>query len=127
MMKRVFKSKVDMKSLSNLVNKFFESRYFVVRSEVKGNSIHYVAVPRQGIHHIIEPIYITLERVSADELGVIFEAGRKSHSLTLLGCLTHFFGGGVFARLGMRSEEEIESLEREFWLLVSSFIYSRRD
>ena len=125
-MKRVFKSRIEIKALGDLINKFFESRAFTVKSEVKEGSVHYAAVPRQGVHNIIEPIYVTLKRISADELEVTFEAGKKSHSLTLLGWLTHYFGGGIFARLGIHSEEEIESLEREFWLLISSFIYSQK-
>ncbi len=105
---------IDLERLSEAIEKFFESKFFRVIKEKNSETIKIVAVPKQGIHKILEQIRITISG-KPEDFELFFEAGDYSHSISRLGNFTTMFGGGILFLHGIRSEEELEKLEKEFW------------
>jgi len=83
---------------------------------------HIIARPRQ-FHGIVEEInvYIIGE---PEDFKVKFVAGSRSNAWIKLGTITSLLGGGVFLVKGLKSQEALEKLEKEFWDYVNKTAWS---
>jgi hypothetical protein len=128
-MKRKWTSwSIDLDELAEGIQQFFENRLFVVRKEKKTGKIKIQAFPKQGIHKILEQIVIFIDG-KPEDFEICFQAGAYSHSVTRLGYLTTLLGGGAVFLRGVKSEEELEKLEREFWDCMYTVVefYQRKE
>lgn len=113
---------VNLSALVNYIVRFFEERRFLtsIKSSAEGFSI--IATPRP-FHGIVEKINVCITG-DPNSFKVKFDAGFHSDKWVKLGMLTSFFGGGFFTLKGLKSQEALEKLEKEFWKYVDSVVWS---
>jgi len=113
---------VDLSVLNSRLVQFFEKRNFVTSQESSEWKYHIVAGPRR-FHDILEEIHVHVSG-QPDNFRVRFDAGSHSSGLVRLGILTTIFGGGRLTLKGLKSQEALEKLEREFWIYLDRAIWS---
>jgi len=113
---------VDLSVLNNRLVQFFEKRNFVTSQESSEEKCDIVARPRR-FHDILEEIHVHVSG-QPDNFKVRFDAGSHSSGLVRLGILTTVFGGGRLTLKGLKSQEALEKLEREFWIYLDRVIWS---
>jgi len=111
---------VDLSLLSDRIAQFFAKRQFTTSLKGGGNDYVVVAAPKP-FHGIAEKIKLHVLG-SPDDFSVEFIAGSHSQSLVRYGTLLNLLGGGFFAVKGLKSLEEIEKLEREFWSFLAQVV-----
>jgi hypothetical protein len=113
---------VDLSLLADRVEGFFRQKQFVTATEKSNTEFLVVAKPGSN-HGIVEPIraYVTGQ---PRHFKVKFEAGSRSNAFVRYGTLTSLLGGGIFASKGLKSQEALERLEREFWIYVDRAVWS---
>lgn len=113
---------INLSILSNRLVQFFEARDFVTFREDSEKKYHIVVAPRR-FHDILEEIdvYVSGE---PDSFKVRFDSGARSRELVRYGILTTVFGGGRLTLKGLKSQEALEKLEREFWIYLDRVIWS---
>jgi len=113
---RYVDAKVDLKLLSEHVHQFFERKDF--NSVVEENSpeeYRVIAVPKHG-----SPDTGMLGNLSVlihgkpDDFKIEFSRSDSRHTVKL-GILTTLLGGGRFLLRDLKSTEELDKLESEFW------------
>jgi len=113
---------VDLSVLNNRLVQFFEKRSFVASQESSEEKFHIVARPRR-FHDVLEEIHVHVTG-QPDNFKVRFDAGSHSSELVRFGILTTVFGGGRLTLKGLKSQEALEKLEREFWIYLDRAIWS---
>lgn len=113
---------VDLSVLINHLIQFFEKRKFVTSLESSEEEYHIIVAPTQH-HDILETIHIYIGG-RPDDFKVRFDAGSLSRALVRRGILTTFLGGGILTLKGLKSQEALEKLEREFWNYLDRVIWS---
>jgi len=113
---------IDLAMLSNRLVQFFEERNFRTFQEKSEKKYHIVVAPRR-FHDILEEIHVYINGQS-DEFKVKFDAGARSRKLVRTGILTTVFGGGRLTLKGLKSQEALEKLEKEFWVYIDKVIWS---
>lgn len=113
---------IDLTMLSNRLVQFFEERNFRTFQEKSEKKYHIVVAPRR-FHDILEEIHVYINGQS-DEFKVKFDAGARSRELVRTGILTTVFGGGRLTLKGLKSQEALEKLEKEFWVYIDKVIWS---
>ncbi|MEM2143972.1 MAG: hypothetical protein QW279_01305 [Candidatus Jordarchaeaceae archaeon] len=98
---------------------FFTMRNFKVQFEVKEDSAEFSIRRSKGF---VEPIHIFVNR-DGENLIISFKTGETSRSLIFLGRILSFLGGGFFAVIGQRMEEELDLLEMDFWSFIKDLIF----
>jgi hypothetical protein len=122
-MQRTFACDLELKDVVDPINTFFVMRNFKVRVEVKENNAKFSVRRNRGF---AEPIYIFVQR-DGGNLIISFETGETSRSLIFLGRIFSFLGGGFFAVIGQRIEEELDLLEMDFWSFIKDLIFLNRN
>jgi hypothetical protein len=112
---------INLDELAQAIKEFFEARSFFVKNNREVENIKIEAIPKQGVHRILEPIMISISG-KPEDFEICFLAGERSRSMARLGDLTKLFGGGWLFLRGVRSEEELGKLEREFWNYIYPLI-----
>jgi hypothetical protein len=110
---------VNLSALAESIVRFFEENLFGV-SCIKSENYRIVVRPKQ-FHGIVDKIEILVEG-QPNDFSVTFDAGFRSRAFVKYGAFLSFFGGGFFLLKGLKSQEELEKLERKFWLFVSEEI-----
>jgi hypothetical protein len=113
---------IDLAMLNNRLIQFFEERSFSTFQEKSENKYHIVVAPRR-FHDILEEIHVYINGQS-DKFTVKFDAGARSRELVRTGILATVFGGGRLTLKGLKSQEALEKLEREFWVYIDKVIWS---
>jgi len=113
---------INLSILSNRLVQFFEARDFVTFREDSEKKYHIAVAPKR-FHDILEEIdvYVSGE---PDSFKVRFDSGARSRELVRYGILTTVFGGGRLTLKGLKSQEALEKLEREFWIYLDRVIWS---
>lgn len=113
---------VDLSILNNHLVQFFEKGNFVTRQERVEEKYHILVVPRV-FHDILEEIHVYISG-QPDNFKVRFDAGGRSRQLVRRGILATIFGGGRLTLKGLKSQEALEKLEKEFWIYLDNVIWS---
>jgi hypothetical protein len=113
---------VDLEALKNRVVQFFQEKGFSVSEKSGEGTLHVVAFPKTE-HDILEEInvYVTGH---PDDFEVIFDSGSRSRTMVRYGILTNVFGGGRLTLKGLKSQEALEKVAKEFWVFVDSVVWS---
>ncbi len=117
--------KVDLVKLRGYLVQFFKERKFAILEEDKDGKYRIIATPNQS-HSIAESINVYIDG-QPDDFKVRFDAGSHSSELVRLGILTSVFGGGMITLKGLKSQEALEKLEKEFWHYVDRAVWSIAD
>lgn len=120
-MRRTFVCPLRLEDVVTAVTSFFEQKGIAVKTVLKGTAAFCKAFPTRG-SYLMDPIVVSLD-IKNGNLTVSFESSRKSSKLLIfLGKTFSIFGAGYFALLGLRSEEELERVENEFWDFVKKLV-----
>lgn len=79
-----------------------------------------LAIPKP-VHEIAEKLQVFLQGEPKD-FRVRFIAGSHSRSLVRYGTFASLFGGGFLVPKGLKSLEQIEKMEKEFWIFVDEAV-----
>lgn len=111
---------VDLQLLSEWLVRFFRNKGFrtVRREEIGGCKI---TVRPTYVHEIVEHPTVFVSGGSNDFI-VRFVAGSRSRAFVTFGGLTTPFGGGSLFLRGVKSQEALEKLERDFWVYLEEKI-----
>jgi hypothetical protein len=112
---------VDLSILSERVKQFLMEKQFgtIMRKEKKGYLI--TAYPKP-FHEISEEINVHILG-DPDDFSVKFVAGAHSNNLVRYGTILSLLGAGFFVAKGLKSLEEIEKVERKFWVYVDETVW----
>jgi hypothetical protein len=113
---------VDLSVFNNRLVQFFEKKSFATSQESSEEKYHIVARPRR-FHDVLEEIHVYVNG-QPDNFRVKFDAGSHSSKLVRFGILTTAFGGGRLTLKGLKSQEALEKLEREFWIYLDKAIWN---
>lgn len=111
---------VNLELLSEHLEQFFNSKDFLTNVSKSSDGYKIVAVPK-FTNDLCEHVKVFI-RGEPNDCLINFAAGSRSRFFVKVGRLTTFFGGGIFVLRGLKSLEELEKLEREFWKFVDEQI-----
>jgi len=125
-MKDQFKDKkVNLSLLSNSIVQFFNEKDFATSLHESGEGCRIIAAPK-SFHKIAENI-IAYVSGRPNDFSIKFVAGSHSRALVRYGTFLTFLGGGFLVSKGLKSQEEIEKLEKEFWVYIDKKIWQLAD
>jgi hypothetical protein len=116
---------VDLSLLSEKVTQFFNEKQFATTTHIGKDGCVVTAFPR-SFHGISEEINVHILG-SPDDFSVKFVAGSHSRNLVRYGTILSLFGGGFLVPRGLKSLEEIEKLEKKFWVYLDETIWQLAD
>lgn len=108
---------VNLEVLVELLKQFFEEKRFKVVIEKQSTNYRIFAFPTTK-HSICDPLEIVVRGEPNDFMVEFGVAAAHTKTITILGGLTYLLGGGYFLRKGLKSQEEINKLERDFWNFI---------
>jgi hypothetical protein len=111
---------VDLSVLAERVTQFFSEKQFGTNAH-KGKEGCVVTAFPKSFHEISEEISVHILG-SSDDFSVKFIAGSHSRNLVRYGTFLSLFGAGFLVTRGLKSLEEIEKLEKKFWVYVDETI-----
>lgn len=118
MQDRWLDKRIDLKLLSEQMIQFFEEKDFVTKLEESPKEFKVLAVPRHASHvpayQISENINVFI-RGEPDDFSIEFVSGSRSRLYIRLGGFLSFFGAGGLMMQGLKSLEELQRLEDDFW------------
>jgi hypothetical protein len=112
---------VDLSLLSEKVTQFFSEKQFAITTGRNREGCVVTALPK-SFHGISEEISVHVLGRS-DDFSVKFIAGSHSNNLVRYGTLLSLIGGGFLVSKGLKSLEEIEKLEKKFWVYLDETIW----
>lgn len=118
--KRWVEKGVNLDLLSESIESFFSSKGFKIRKQALPEGYRISIVP-QHVHNVKKGIDITVIGHPRDFM-IELSVSDLSRSSTMLGLSTTLFGGGIFVLQGLKLQEELERLEKEFWMYVEETI-----
>jgi hypothetical protein len=116
---------VDLSKLNASFQEYFTRKGFTVNTGKAGEE-HVILVKPRSQHKIVERIQVTITG-NSDDLSVRFLASSRSRGFMIFGTLTALLGGGLFASKGLKSDETIEKLEKDFREYVSEKVWELRN
>jgi len=113
---------IDLSLLSELVENFFAKKGFRTRREMVAKEYRIVSKPT----HVHEIIGVTTVLISGDpkDFTIKFFSGSRSDAYIKFGRLTSLVGGGTLFLRGLKSQENEERLERNFWIYIEGMMNS---
>lgn len=118
---RITGKHINLDVLAELLKGFFDSQKFRVTAEKKTAKFRILALPRSG-SDLCDSMEVLIEG-GPDDFTVEFgESENYSRKFTLFGSLTSMLGGGAFLKKGLRSQEELDKLENDFWIFFDAKI-----
>ncbi len=111
---------VSLTALTDRIVSFFKEKGLDAEIRGKEGKLVVVAIPKP-VHEIAEKIEVDVEGQPMD-FAVKFIAGFHSRSLVRYGTFASLFGGGFLVPKGLKSLENIEKLEKDFWIFVDEAI-----
>lgn len=111
---------VDLALLSERIENFFKDKGFKTAKDWSPPEYTISARPQRGIG-ILGRVII---RVLGDSNDFLIEFSTSGHSRSAIrsGFLTTMFGGGILLLRGLKSQEALEKLEKEFWVYVEEAV-----
>jgi hypothetical protein len=119
-MRKTIACNLGLQDIVTRIVSFFEQRGIAVKTVFMGNTVFCKASPSRA-SGLVDSITVVIE-LNDGNLTLSFESSRKSRLLTFFGKTFAVFGAGFFALLGLKSEEELERLESEFWDFVKNLV-----
>ena len=116
---------MDLSLLSERVAQFFSEKQFATTTRRRKEGCVVTAFPK-SFHGIAEEINVHILG-SPDDFSVKFIAGSHSRNLVRYGTLISLIGGGFLVPKGLKSLEEIEKLEKKFWVYLDETIWQLAD
>ena len=117
------KKSYDLNCLADAVEFFFREKGFkITKHQEEAGKILITVYPKPGTD-ILGRIKVILSS-SSDQLSIEFTYSSLSRVLRLFGTLASYFGMGYLVLKGLKSEEEIERIEKEFWIYISRIIHA---
>jgi hypothetical protein len=108
---------VDLNSLSDGVDDFFKSRGFLTKKSESAGERKILLQPKYSAVKLEEPISV---RIVGDPHDFVIDL--RASELTIrpvrMGMLTKSLGGGHYLLKSLKLREELEKLEKEFWIFV---------
>jgi len=112
---------VNLDSLSDFVEDFFKSRSLSPRRTETAEERTILWFPgRMGVR-MKEPVSVRIVG-KPDDFIIDLEASELMNRSIHAGMLTKPFGGGYFLLRAVKLKEELERLEKEFWIFVEEKI-----
>jgi len=113
---------IDLSLLSEWVENFFAKKGFRTRREMVAKEYRIVSKPT----HVHEIIGVTTVLISGNpkDFTVKFFSGSRSDAYIKFGRLTSLVGGGTLFLRGLKSQENEERLERNFWIYIEGMMNS---
>lgn len=111
---------VDLSLLRERVENFFKDKGFRTTKDWSASEYTISAKPQQGVG-IIGRVTVRILGDPNDFL-IEFSTSKHSRSAVRLGFMTTIFGGGSLILRGLKSQEELEKLEKDFWAHVEEAI-----
>lgn len=117
MQRRWTMQNVDLNSLSDGVEDFFKSRQFVTKKSESAGERKILLQPTYSTVKLDEPISV---RITGDPNDFVVElrASELTNRSVRMGMLTKSLGGGFYLLRSLKLQEELEKLEKEFWIFV---------
>lgn len=117
MQRRWTRQNVDLNSLSDGVEDFFKSRQFVTKKSESAGERKILLQPTYSTVKLDEPISV---RITGDPNDFVVElrASELTNRSVRMGMLTKSLGGGFYLLRSLKLQEELEKLEKEFWIFV---------
>ena len=121
MQRRWVGKNVDLLLLIEYLENFFRDKGFKTSKEDGSTSEYSIKAKPQKRTSIIEPVIIGISGTSDDFL-IEFSTSGRSRSTVRFGFVTTMFGGGSLILRGLKSQEALEKLEKEFWVYIEEAI-----
>lgn len=112
---------IDFLALVERIALFFTEKGFSVSKQEKGDR-HVVVANPKPFHGIADNIEVEVHG-SPDDFSVKFISGSRSNDLVRYGRWASLITGGYFLLKGLRSQEELEKLERRFFIYVDETVW----
>jgi len=106
--------------LTEKIENFFNSKGFKTRKTALPRG-YKISIPPQHVRDAKANIKVTILGRPHDFM-VELSVGELSRFSTMLGLSTTLFGGGVFVLRGLKLQEALERLEKEFWVYLEETI-----
>ena len=115
MQRRWTRLNVDLNSLSVFVEDFFKSRHFVTQKSESAGEYKILLQSKYSIVKLEEPVSV---RIAGDPNNFVidFRASELTDRSVRTGMLTKSLGGGYYLLRSLKLREELEKLEKEFWI-----------
>ncbi len=116
MRKHWIRKNVDLSSVSELVEGFFKDRGFKAKAKLSGDEyIVFWEFPRaKGMGQVLR---VTVYG-SPQDFWIDFPGSEIAHRSILQGFALTLFGGGGLILRGLKVQEALEEIEREFWAYI---------
>jgi hypothetical protein len=111
---------VDLALLSELIEDFFRGKGFKITKDRIASEYTISARPQRGVG-ILERVIVRVLGDSNDFL-IEFSTSGRSRSAVKLGFITTMFGGGSLVLRGLKSQEALEKIEKDFWIFIEGTI-----
>jgi len=111
---------VDLKLLSREIERFFRKKRFktIITKIEKGYSVRTSPPSHATIYGVVD---VKVEGKPSN-FTVTFLASKHTRSAIRLGFITTFIGGGNLLLRGLKSQEALDRLEKEFWIHLEEVI-----
>jgi len=106
--------------LTEKIESFFKSKGFKTKKNALPNGTRIATAPKH-VRDVKAGIQVAILE-GPHELMVELSVGETSRFSTMLGLSTILFGGGTLVLRGLRLQEAMERLEKEFWVYVEETI-----
>lgn len=120
---RLTGKQVNLDALVENLKEFFDTGSFITIVKSESHMYKIVALPKTG-SNLCDSIEVLIEG-GPDDFTVQFgESENYSRKFTFFGSLMSMLGGGAFLKKGLRSQEELDKLENDFWVFFDAKIVS---
>ncbi len=107
---------VNLTLLSERVENFLRDKGFRTTKGLSASEYTISGKPQQSVGIIgLVTVRILGDR---NDFSIEFSTNGHSRSVVKLGFITTIFGGGSLVLRGLKSQEELEKLEKDFWVHV---------
>lgn len=111
---------VDLALLGERIEVFLKDKGFKIKKDWSASEYTFSARPQRGVG-ILERVIVRILGDSNDFL-IDFSTSGHSRSAVKLGFITTMFGGGSLILRGLKSQEALEKLEKDFWLYMEESV-----
>jgi hypothetical protein len=108
---------VDLNSLSISFEAFFKSRQFVTKKLESAGERKILLQPKYSTVKLKEPVSVRIAG-DPDDFIVDLRASELVTRQVRIGMLTKSIGGGHYLLRSLKLQQELEKLEKEFWIFV---------
>ena len=108
---------VDLDSLCSYVDDFFTNRKLLTEKSESSGERTLLVHSKHATRKWGEPISLRITG-NSDDFMIDLKASELAARTVRAGMLTKSLGGGYFLLKGLKLQEELEKLEREFWIYV---------